>query len=275
MQARGPRTDLPEVHLRCVRSDLRPASRLLTANGCGAGCPSRTNHPTVTGGRGSPCDRDALGQTCGSPAMTFDAADVRTRIQLGGGRALGVQGSCRFAATGSPVRVPTRSPTNWPRSPTGAAGFLLLGVTDAGQVQEVTRAQLGRARNRGGGSVAANKINPPVEVDVRRLLIEPGKPILSVEVEPGYALHDSPGGRVPQDRQQQAATVQRRAPPARPEPQPGAFPVVRQAAGSGHGGFGTLDEALWKPMLDAGGRLEPRACPREARPPYPRIRRRR
>ena len=187
--------------------------------------------------------------------MTFDAADVRIRIQLGEDARWEFK-EVAFRGNRLAGPRPDALADELAAFANGRGGVLLLGVTDAGQVQEVTRAQLD-ALETAVVDLCRNKIKPPIEVDIRRLLIEPGKPILSVEVEPGYALHDSPGGayrRIGSSKQRMSSDERLRLAQSRSQarflwfdkqPVPGT-------------GFGTLDEALWKPMLDAGGRLEPR-----------------
>ena len=187
--------------------------------------------------------------------MTFDAADVRVRIQLGED-ALWEFKEVAFRGNRLAGPRPDALADELAAFANGRGGVLLLGVTDAGQVQELTRAQLDSLET-AVVDLRRNKIKPPVEVEIRRFLIEPGKPILSVEVEPGYAQHDSPGGayrRIGSSKRRMSSDERLRLAQSRSQarclwfdeqPVPGT-------------GFGTLDEALWKPMLDAEGRLEPK-----------------
>ena len=71
-------------------------------------------------------------------------------------------------------------------------GVMLCGVTDAGEVQGLTRAQLD-ALERMFVEISTDTIKPAIEIATYRLEID-GKALLAVEVESGYALHDSPGG---------------------------------------------------------------------------------
>lgn len=187
--------------------------------------------------------------------MTFDAADLRARILLGEDsrwefKELVFRGDRLVGPKPDALADELAAFAN------GRGGVLLLGVTDSGQVQEVTRAQLD-ALETAVVDLCRNKIKPHIQADIRRFLIEPGKPVLSVEVEPGYAQHDSPGGayrRIGSSKQRMSSDERLRLAQSRSQarflwfdkqPVPGT-------------GFRTLDEALWKPMLDAEGRLDPR-----------------
>ena len=135
-------------------------------------------------------------------------------------------------------------------------GVLLCGVTDAGAVQGMSRAQMD-ALERLVVEVCADAVRPPVRAGIFRRELEEGRPFLLVDVPQGDALHDSPGGsfcrtgsskrRMTGDERLRLA--QRRG-PARflwfdEQPVPDT-------------GFRTLDEALWKPLLSAAGAADPR-----------------
>ena len=70
---------------------------------------------------------------------------------------------------------------------------LLCGVTDAGAVQGMSRAQMD-ALERLVVEVCADAVRPPVRAGIFRRELEEGKPFLLVDVPQGDALHDSPGG---------------------------------------------------------------------------------
>ena len=187
--------------------------------------------------------------------MTFDVADVRQRIRLGEDARWEFK-EVVFRGDRLAGPRPDALADELAAFANGRGGVVLLGVTDAGKVQEMTRAELD-ALETAVVDLCRNKIKPPIEVDIRRFLIEPGKPILSIEVEAGYAQHDSPGGayrRIGSSKQRMSSDERLRLAQSRSQarflwfdkqPVPGT-------------GFRTLDEALWKPMLDAEGRLEPR-----------------
>lgn len=187
--------------------------------------------------------------------MTFDAADVRMRIQLGEDARWEFK-EVVFRGNRLTGPSPDTLADEIAAFANARGGALLLGVTDAGQVQEVTRPQLDELE-RVVVDVSRNKIKPPIDADVRRCPVEPGRPILLVEVEPGYALHDSPGGayrRIGSSKMRMSSDERLRLAQSRSQarflwfdkqPVPGT-------------GLLTLDETLWKPLLDAQGRLDPR-----------------
>ena len=74
----------------------------------------------------------------------------------------------------------------------GHGGVLLFGVTDAREVQGMTREQLDAAEQL-IFQICADSIIPAIEIDVRRFEID-DKALLSIAVPAGYTLHDSPGG---------------------------------------------------------------------------------
>ena len=186
--------------------------------------------------------------------MTFDAADVRTRIQLGEDARWEFK-EVVFRGNRLTGPSPDTLADEIAAFANARGGALLLGVTDAGQVQEVTRPQLDELE-RVVVDVCRNKIKPPIDADVRRCPVEPGRPILLVEVEPGYALHDSPGGayrRIGSSKMRMSSDERLRLAQSRSQARFRWFdkqPVPET-------GFGTLEESLWKPMLSAEGRLAP------------------
>ena len=117
-------------------------------------------------------------------------------------------------------------------------GVMLCGVTDAGEVQGLTRAQLD----------ALERMLVEVSID--------GKALLAVEVESGYALHDSPGGsyrRVGSSKR--AMTSDERLRLSQRRAQARFLWFDKQPVSNT--GFHTLDESIWKPLLSAEGRADP------------------
>jgi predicted HTH transcriptional regulator len=187
--------------------------------------------------------------------MTLEPEHVRTRIRLGEDarwefKEVVFRGN-RLAGPSSDALADEMAAFANARG-----GALLLGVTDAGEVQEVTRPQLDELE-RVVVDLCRNKIKPPIDADVRRCPVEPGRPILSVEIEPGYALHDSPGGayrRIGSSKIRMSSDERLRLAQSRSQAR---FLWFDKQAVPGTG-LVTLDEALWKPLLDAEGRLDPR-----------------
>lgn len=139
----------------------------------------------------------------------------------------------------------------------GHGGVLLCGVTDAGEVQGMTREQLD-ATERLIYQICADSIIPAIEIDVRRFEID-DKALLSVAVPAGYALHDSPGGtyrRVGSSARKMTSDERLRLAQQRGQARFLWFDeqIVPNT------GFGTLDKALWKPLLSAEGALAPESA---------------
>ena len=135
-----------------------------------------------------------------------------------------------------------------------SGGVMLCGVTDAGEVQGLTRAQLD-ALERMLVEISTDTIKPAIQIATYRLEID-GKALLAVEVESGYALHDSPGGsyrRVGSSKRVMTSDERLRLSQRRAQSRFLWFdkqPVPNT-------GFHTLDESIWKPLLSAEGRADP------------------
>ena len=133
-------------------------------------------------------------------------------------------------------------------------GVMLCGVTDVGEVQGLARAQLD-ALERMFVQISTDTIKPAIQIATYRLEID-GKALLAVEVESGYALHDSPGGsyrRVGSSKRAMTSDERLRLSQRRAQSRFLWFdkqPVPNT-------GFHTLDESIWKPLLSAEGRAEP------------------
>ena len=133
-------------------------------------------------------------------------------------------------------------------------GVMLCGVTDAGEVQGLTRVQLD-GLERMLVEVSTDTIKPAIQIATYRLEID-GKALLAVEVESGYALHDSPGGsyrRVGSSKRAMTSNERLRLSQRRAQSRFLWFdkqPVPDT-------GFHTLDESIWKPLLSAEGRADP------------------
>ena len=131
---------------------------------------------------------------------------------------------------------------------------MLCGVTDAGEVQGLTRVQLD-GLERMLVEVSTDTIKPAIQIATYRLEID-GKALLAVEVESGYALHDSPGGsyrRVGSSKR--AMTSDERLRLSQRRAQSRFLWFDKQPVPDT--GFHTLDESIWKPLLSAEGRADP------------------
>ena len=134
-------------------------------------------------------------------------------------------------------------------------GVLLCGVTDRGAVQGMTRAQMD-AMERFVVDLCTDAIKPPVRPAILRRELEAGKPFLVVAVARGEAQHDSPGGsyyRVGSSKSRMTSDERLRL--AQRRGQTRFLWFDKQTVPET--GFGTLDEALWKPLLSAQGAADP------------------
>ena len=135
-----------------------------------------------------------------------------------------------------------------------SGGVLLCGVSDAGDVLGMTRGQLDNLE-RLLVEISHDTIKPRVNINVFRHELD-GKAILLTEIPEGYAAHESAGGvwqRVGSSKRrlnhEETLRLAQRRGQARfvwydEQPVPNS-------------GFGSLDEALWRPLLSATGAAQP------------------
>ena len=134
-------------------------------------------------------------------------------------------------------------------------GVLLCGVTDAGDVQGMSREQMDRLE-RLISEICSDSISPPVRANIFRRETSEGKPLLMVEVPEGDTLHESSRGsfvRVGSTRRRMTGDERLRLAQRRGQAR---FLWFDKQTVPGTG-FGTLDEALWKPLLSAEGAATP------------------
>ncbi|MXX15055.1 MAG: hypothetical protein F4Z86_16690 [Gemmatimonadetes bacterium] len=133
-------------------------------------------------------------------------------------------------------------------------GMLLCGVTDAGEIQGLSREQI-VALDSVLVEVSSDAIKPAVRINTYHRELD-GKRLLLVEVPQGESQHDSPGGsyvRVGGSKRRMTSDERLRLTQQRGQARFLWFdkqPVPNT-------GLGTLDEALWKPLLSAEGRIDP------------------
>ena len=133
-------------------------------------------------------------------------------------------------------------------------GMLLCGVTDAGEIQGMAREQI-VALDSVLVEVSSDAIKPAVRINTYHRELD-GKRLLLVEVPQGESQHDSPGGsyvRVGGSKRRMTSDERLRLAQLRGQARFLWFdkqPVPNT-------GLGTLDEALWKPLLSAEGRDNP------------------
>ena len=137
-------------------------------------------------------------------------------------------------------------------------GVVLCGVTDSGEVQGMSRAQMD-ALERLLVELCTDSIKPPIRPTILRREVEEGQPFLLVEIPQGYDVHESPGGsylRVGSSKNKMTNDERLRLAQRRGQARFLWFdkqPVPET-------GFGSLDEALWKPLLSTEGAINPEAA---------------
>ena len=133
-------------------------------------------------------------------------------------------------------------------------GVLLCGVTDEGEIQGLSREQVVEL-DTVLVEVSSDAIKPAVRISTYHRELD-GKRFLLVEVPQGEAQHDSPGGsyvRVGGSKRRMTSDERLRL--AQQRGQARFLWFDKQPVPDT--GLGTLDEALWKPLLSAEGRIDP------------------
>ena len=135
-----------------------------------------------------------------------------------------------------------------------AGGVLVCGVTDAGEVQGMSREQIVELDSVLVG-ISSDAIKPAVRISTYHRELD-GKRLLLVDVPHSESQHDSPGGsfvRVGGSKRRMTSDERLRLAQRRGQARFLWFdkqPVPNT-------GLGTLDEALWRPLLSAEGRADP------------------
>ena len=133
-------------------------------------------------------------------------------------------------------------------------GVLLCGITDEGEIQGMSREQVVEL-DFVLVEVSSDAIKPAVRISTYHRELD-GKRFLLVEVPQGEAQHDSPGGsyvRVGGSKRRMTSDERLRL--AQQRGQARFLWFDKQPVPDT--GLGTLDEALWKPLLSAEGRIDP------------------
>ena len=134
-------------------------------------------------------------------------------------------------------------------------GVLLCSVTDEGDVLEISREQMNQLELL-IAEVCTDSIRPPIRVHIFRRDTSEGKAFLMVDVPEGHAQHDSPGGsfiRVGSTKRRMTSEERLRLAQRRGQ---ASFLWFDKQPVDGTG-FGTLDDALWKPLVSAEGAANP------------------
>lgn len=137
-------------------------------------------------------------------------------------------------------------------------GVILCGVADDSQIPGMSKDQMDEMEKL-LAEVCSDTIKPSVIVHISRREPEEDKAILLVEVLQGDAVHESPGGyfyRIGSSKRKMSSEEALRLAQRRSQAQFRGFdeqPVPNT-------GFGTLTEALWKPLLSAEGAADPKTA---------------
>ncbi len=188
--------------------------------------------------------------------MTCSEAEIRLRLSLGEDSRWEFK-QIEFAG-------------NYPRNPrrddladeiaafaNADGGMLLCGVTDAGEVQGMSREQIVELDSV-LVEVSSDGVKPAVRIRTHHRHLD-GKRLLLVEVPAGESLYESPGGsyvRVGGTKRKMNSDEQLRLAQRRGQARFRSFdeqPLPNT-------GFRTLDESLWKPLLTAEGAVHPESA---------------
>ncbi len=137
-------------------------------------------------------------------------------------------------------------------------GTLLCGVTDDGDVQDMTRQRLS-ALDAYVVEVSSDAIEPPVRIRTQHMQLSDGKRLLIVDVPAGDSPHERSGQRyirVGGSKRRMTGDEWLRLAQRRAQARYRSFDE-QTVPGTG---FNTLDESLWKPLLSAEGAAEPEAA---------------
>lgn len=189
--------------------------------------------------------------------MAYGNEDIRRHLRLG------EDSGCEFKEivfAGNRPREPRRD--DWADEiaafANAAGGMLLCSVTDEGEVREITREQMNELEIF-VTNLCTDLIRPPIRASIFRTEAPDGTPLMVIEVPEGHAQHDSPGGayvRVGSTKRRMSSEERLRLAQRRGQ---ASFLWFDKQTVAGTG-FGSLDEALWKPLLSAEGAAEPRVA---------------
>ena len=187
----------------------------------------------------------------------ISAEEAVRRLRMGGGSRWEF---IQVEFTGGPPKSPARDDLadEMAAFSNSEGGVLLCGVTDRGEVQGMSRRQMDNLE-RVLVEACTDSIKPRIRPIISRLETADEKAFMAVEVPPGYAQHDSPGGsyhRVGSSKRRMTGGERLRLAQRRGRSRFLWFdkqPVPET-------GYRTLDENLWKPLLSAEGAADPESA---------------
>lgn len=182
--------------------------------------------------------------------MTYSDEDIALQLQLGEDSQWEFK---QIDFSGTRPRSPSRNDLadEIAAFANSEGGVLLCGVTDTGDVQNLSREQL-VALDAFLVEVSTDSIKPAVRIRTRHKQTAEGKRFLVVEIPQGDAQHDSPGG----SKREMTSDERLRLAQRRGQARFASFDeqTIPQT------GFSTLAETLWKPLLSAEGAAEPESA---------------
>ena len=140
-------------------------------------------------------------------------------------------------------------------------GVLICGVTDEGEVQDMSREQIVELDSF-LVEVSSDTIKPAVRIRTHHKQLPDGKRLLLVDVPEGDSQHDSPGGsyvRVGGSKRKMTSDERLRLAQRRGQARFLSFDEKTVP----DTGFRTLDESIWKPLLSAEGAADPESALRK------------
>ena len=193
--------------------------------------------------------------------MTYSEGEIRRQLSLGEDSHWEFK-EIEFA--GNHPRSPGRN--DWADEIAAFAnangGVLLCGVTDKGEVQDMSREQLVELDSL-LVEVSSDTIKPAVRIRTHHKQLPNGKRLLLVDVPEGDSQHDSsPGGsyvRVGGSKRKMTSDERLRLAQRRGQARFRSFDEQTLP----ETGLGTLDESLWKPLLTAEGAANPETALRK------------
>ena len=192
--------------------------------------------------------------------MTYSDEDITRQLQLGEDSHWEFK---EIKFSGIHPRSPSRN--DWADEiaafANGNGGVLLCGVTDEGEVQDMSREQLVELDSF-LVEVSSDTIKPAVRIRTHHRQLPDGKRLLLVDVPESDAQHDSPGGSyVRVGGSKRKMTSEERLRLAQRRGQARFLSFDEQTVPDT--GFRTLDESLWKPLLSAEGIADPESALRK------------
>ena len=189
--------------------------------------------------------------------MTYSDEDIALQLQL---REDSQWEFKQIDFSGTRPRIPSRNDLadEIAAFANSEGGVLFCGVTDTGDMQNLSREQL-VALDAFLVEISTDSIKPAVLIRTRHKQTAEGKRFLVVEIPQGDTQHDSPGGsyiRVGGSKREMTSDERLRLAQRCGQARFASFDeqTVPQT------GFNTLDEMRWKPLLSAEGAAEPESA---------------